>query len=50
MTSVKAYAAFSATDPLSKHAAGDRVGVGCMVNSCRECENEPARSSTASNA
>ncbi|MDT3316360.1 NAD(P)-dependent alcohol dehydrogenase [Microbacterium sp. KSW4-11] len=20
-------------------AAGDRVGVGCMVNSCRECEN-----------
>ena len=23
----------------SKHAVGDRVGVGCMVNSCRECEN-----------
>ena len=21
------------------HAIGDRVGVGCMVNSCRECEN-----------
>ena len=21
------------------HAVGDRVGVGCMVNSCRECEN-----------
>ena len=20
-------------------AVGDRVGVGCMVNSCRECEN-----------
>lgn len=24
---------------VSKHAVGDRVGVGCMVNSCRECEN-----------
>jgi uncharacterized zinc-type alcohol dehydrogenase-like protein len=23
----------------SKHAVGDRVGVGCMVDSCRECEN-----------
>ncbi|GAB4098555.1 NAD(P)-dependent alcohol dehydrogenase [Sinomonas halotolerans] len=22
-----------------KHAVGDRVGVGCLVNSCRECEN-----------
>ena len=22
-----------------KHKVGDRVGVGCMVNSCRECEN-----------
>jgi len=22
----------------SKHAVGDRVGVGCMVNSCRTCE------------
>ena len=21
------------------HGVGDRVGVGCMVNSCRECEN-----------
>ena len=21
------------------HEVGDRVGVGCMVNSCRECEN-----------
>jgi alcohol dehydrogenase (NADP+) len=21
------------------HAVGDKVGVGCMVNSCRECEN-----------
>jgi uncharacterized zinc-type alcohol dehydrogenase-like protein len=21
------------------HQVGDRVGVGCMVNSCRECEN-----------
>jgi uncharacterized zinc-type alcohol dehydrogenase-like protein len=24
---------------VSKHAVGDRVGVGCMVDSCRECEN-----------
>ncbi|SEF02805.1 uncharacterized zinc-type alcohol dehydrogenase-like protein [Arthrobacter alpinus] len=24
---------------VSRHALGDRVGVGCMVNSCRECEN-----------
>ncbi|MBL7258811.1 NAD(P)-dependent alcohol dehydrogenase [Paractinoplanes lichenicola] len=24
---------------VSKHAVGDRVGVGCMVNSCRECDN-----------
>src|SRR3954447_10515070 len=24
---------------VSKFSAGDRVGVGCMVNSCRECEN-----------
>ncbi|NQX29157.1 NAD(P)-dependent alcohol dehydrogenase [Microbacteriaceae bacterium VKM Ac-2854] len=24
---------------VSLHAVGDRVGVGCMVNSCRECEN-----------
>ncbi|RUR03127.1 NAD(P)-dependent alcohol dehydrogenase [Labedella endophytica] len=23
----------------AKYAVGDRVGVGCMVNSCRECEN-----------
>ncbi|WP_328478329.1 NAD(P)-dependent alcohol dehydrogenase [Actinoplanes sp. NBC_00393] len=23
----------------TKHAVGDRVGVGCMVNSCRECDN-----------
>jgi uncharacterized zinc-type alcohol dehydrogenase-like protein len=22
---------------VSRHAVGDRVGVGCMVNSCREC-------------
>ncbi|HWT32269.1 MAG TPA: NAD(P)-dependent alcohol dehydrogenase [Microbacterium sp.] len=22
-----------------RHAVGDRVGVGCMVNSCRTCEN-----------
>ena len=34
----------SASSPRSaprsrKHAVGDRVGVGCMVNSCRECEN-----------
>ena len=24
---------------VTKHAVGDRVGVGCMVNSCRECAN-----------
>ncbi|MGP3533958.1 NAD(P)-dependent alcohol dehydrogenase [Microbacterium sp. RD1] len=24
---------------VASHAVGDRVGVGCMVNSCRECEN-----------
>jgi uncharacterized zinc-type alcohol dehydrogenase-like protein len=24
---------------VTKHRVGDRVGVGCMVNSCRECEN-----------
>ncbi len=24
---------------VSLHAVGDRVGVGCMVDSCRECEN-----------
>jgi uncharacterized zinc-type alcohol dehydrogenase-like protein len=24
---------------VTKYAAGDRVGVGCMVNSCGECEN-----------
>ena len=24
---------------VSRHKVGDRVGVGCMVNSCRECEN-----------
>ncbi|MEA2371714.1 MAG: alcohol dehydrogenase [Solirubrobacteraceae bacterium] len=24
---------------VTRHAAGDRVGVGCMVNSCRDCEN-----------
>jgi alcohol dehydrogenase (NADP+) len=24
---------------VTRHAIGDRVGVGCMVNSCRECEN-----------
>ncbi|MET9070570.1 NAD(P)-dependent alcohol dehydrogenase [Streptomyces sp. NPDC004232] len=23
---------------VTKHAVGDRVGVGCMVNSCRQCE------------
>ncbi|HET7724561.1 MAG TPA: alcohol dehydrogenase catalytic domain-containing protein, partial [Propionibacteriaceae bacterium] len=22
-----------------RHAVGDRVGVGCMVNSCRECDS-----------
>ena len=24
---------------VDKYSAGDRVGVGCMVDSCRECEN-----------
>ncbi|PPF35316.1 MULTISPECIES: NAD(P)-dependent alcohol dehydrogenase [unclassified Pseudoclavibacter] len=24
---------------VTKHKVGDRVGVGCMVNSCRECDN-----------
>ncbi|HEU4976947.1 MAG TPA: NAD(P)-dependent alcohol dehydrogenase [Baekduia sp.] len=24
---------------VTSHRPGDRVGVGCMVNSCRECEN-----------
>jgi alcohol dehydrogenase (NADP+) len=24
---------------VTKHSIGDRVGVGCMVNSCRECVN-----------
>ena len=24
---------------VTKHSVGDRVGVGCMVNSCRECAN-----------
>ena len=24
---------------VSKHAVGDRVGVGCMVDSCRACDN-----------
>ncbi|MGM7778301.1 NAD(P)-dependent alcohol dehydrogenase [Arthrobacter sp. KNU-44] len=24
---------------VTRHKIGDRVGVGCMVNSCRECEN-----------
>ncbi len=24
---------------VTRHAPGDRVGVGCMVNSCRECDN-----------
>ncbi|MDY7086050.1 MAG: NAD(P)-dependent alcohol dehydrogenase [Actinomycetota bacterium] len=24
---------------VTEHAVGDRVGVGCMVNSCRECDN-----------
>jgi alcohol dehydrogenase (NADP+) len=24
---------------VSRHAVGDRAGVGCMVDSCRECEN-----------
>ena len=24
---------------VTRHAVGDRVGVGCMVNSCKDCEN-----------
>src|SRR5690242_8440113 len=24
---------------VTHHAPGDRVGVGCMVDSCRDCEN-----------
>jgi len=24
---------------VTKHAVGDRVGVGCLVDSCRECDN-----------
>ncbi|WP_233459054.1 alcohol dehydrogenase catalytic domain-containing protein, partial [Amycolatopsis acidiphila] len=24
---------------VTRHSAGDRVGVGCYVDSCRECEN-----------
>ncbi|WP_433797658.1 NAD(P)-dependent alcohol dehydrogenase [Actinoplanes sp. CA-252034] len=24
---------------VTRHSVGDRVGVGCMVNSCRECDN-----------
>ncbi|HVY09779.1 MAG TPA: NAD(P)-dependent alcohol dehydrogenase [Mycobacteriales bacterium] len=26
-------------DAVTKYQVGDRVGVGCMVDSCRECEN-----------
>ncbi|WZH52038.1 MAG: NAD(P)-dependent alcohol dehydrogenase [Nocardioides alkalitolerans] len=26
-------------DSVTTHAVGDRVGVGCFVDSCRECEN-----------
>ncbi|MFE5339717.1 NAD(P)-dependent alcohol dehydrogenase [Isoptericola sp. NPDC056578] len=26
-------------DQVTKHAVGDRVGIGCMVDSCRECAN-----------
>ena len=26
-------------DEVTKYQVGDRVGVGCMVDSCRECEN-----------
>ncbi|MFJ9292430.1 MULTISPECIES: alcohol dehydrogenase catalytic domain-containing protein [Streptomyces] len=26
-------------DQITKHQVGNRVGLGCMVNSCRECEN-----------
>ena len=34
---------------VTRHKVGDRVGVGCMVNSCGECANcRRARSSTAS--
>ena len=33
---------------VTKFTVGDRVGVGCLVDSCRECEQAaPARSSTA---
>ena len=28
---------------VTRHQVGDRVGVGCMVNSCRECEQLPQR-------
>jgi len=28
-----------AGDRVTRHKVGDRVGVGCMVNSCGECEN-----------
>ncbi|MBH0121382.1 NAD(P)-dependent alcohol dehydrogenase [Rhodococcus sp. CX] len=26
-------------DQVTKHCVGDRVGIGCMVDSCRECDN-----------
>ena len=26
-------------DAVTKHKVGDRVGIGCFVDSCRECEN-----------
>jgi uncharacterized zinc-type alcohol dehydrogenase-like protein len=26
-------------EAVTKHAVGDRVGVGCLVDSCRECDN-----------
>ncbi len=26
-------------EDVTKHAVGDRVGIGCFVDSCRECEN-----------
>lgn len=26
-------------DQVTRHKVGDRVGVGCFVNSCRECDN-----------
>ena len=26
-------------DAVTKHRVGDRVGIGCFVDSCRECEN-----------